>query len=114
MKFYDNIGYASTRHLGGGVYEDYISVERKYYGDVIRDSVKHRQGDTIIPGVSLGNTFKIIVDAYANEHFGTMRYIEYLGVRWTIAQVTKEYGPRISIRVGGVYNGPTFSPPVDP
>lgn len=114
MKYYGSIGFADTRHIGGGVYEDYISVERKYYGDVIRTSIKHQQGDQIIPGVSLGNTFNIIVDAYATENFGMMRYIEWGGIRWSIAQVTKEYGPRISIRPGGVYRGPTFSPPIDP
>ena len=36
-KFYGEIGYGETVETSPGVYEDII-VERKYYGDVIRNT----------------------------------------------------------------------------
>lgn len=114
MKFYGNIGFSDTIHIGNGVYEEGIVAERPYYGEVVRNSVNQQQGDMIIPGMTLGNTFNIVADAYAQENIDQMRYIEWRGTLWTIKQVVDEYGPRLTIRPGEVYHGPTYVAPADP
>lgn len=88
-----------------GVYDDTI-VEYNYYGDVIRDTRTTRTGDKVNNDLTIGNSFKIVADAFAYEHFYAMRYIEWMGSLWTISEVEVQ-APRLVIRVGGVYNGPT-------
>ena len=48
----------------------------------------------------------IVADAYANDHFFAIRYVEWAGVLWTISSVEVQ-SPRLLLRLGEVYNGPT-------
>lgn len=104
-KFYGKIGYGISTEIRPGVYDDVIS-EYKYYGDVIRDTRKTSTGDKVNDDLTIGNSFKIVADAFAYEHFYAMRYIEWMGSLWKISEVEVQ-APRLLIRVGGVYNGPT-------
>ncbi|MCA1806977.1 MAG: hypothetical protein LC687_03870, partial [Actinobacteria bacterium] len=56
--------------------------------------------------LSVGNSISIVADAYANEHFFAIRYIRWAGTLWTVQNVDVE-SPRLVLRLGGVYNGPT-------
>lgn len=104
-KFYGVIGYSEeTIQISPGVWDDVI-VERKYYGDLIREVMDARLSDEVLPDISISNSFSIIADAYAYEHFFAMKYIKWAGVYWTIRQVEVR-SPRLLLRVGGVYNGP--------
>lgn len=103
-KFYGKIGYADQVVVRPGVYEDKI-VERKYYGDVTRDSAKWRNNDTIHGKLTAANTISILADGYAIDHIFAMRYVEWSGSLWTIADVQVER-PRLNLRLGEVYNGP--------
>jgi hypothetical protein len=47
-----------------------------------------------------------MADAYANEHFFAIRYVEWAGVLWTVSMVEVQ-SPRLLLRLGEVYNGPT-------
>jgi len=40
------------------------------------------------------------------NHFFAIRYIEWAGALWTVSDVQVE-SPRLLLRLGGVYNGPT-------
>lgn len=104
-KFYGKVGYGMNTEIRPGVYDDTI-VEYNYYGDVIRDTRTTRTGDKVNNDLTIGNSFKIVADAFAYEHFYAMRYIEWMGSLWTISEVEVQ-APRLVIRVGGVYNGPT-------
>lgn len=105
-KFYGKIGYAeSTSEISPGVWDNNI-VEYYYYGDVVRNTVNERLSDQILPDLTTGNSFNIIADAYAYEHFFAIRYIEWQGVKWNVTQV-EVHRPRLIVRIGGVYNGPT-------
>ena len=53
-----------------------------------------------------------VADAYANEHFFAMRYVKWAGVLWKVDNVDVE-SPRLILRLGGVYDGPTYEPPTD-
>lgn len=107
-KFFGKIGFGESVKTGPGVYEDVIT-ERSYFGDVIRNSRQLAENDQIIPDVTIGNSFRITDDGYASEHIQAMRYVEWAGQLWVVDDVTVER-PRLIVRPGGVYNGPTPTP----
>lgn len=104
-KFFGKIGYGVTTETAPGVHEESI-VERSYYGDITRTSRLLRESDQVNPDLTLGNSISIVADAYANEHFFAMRYVEWAGVRWTVTDVEVQH-PRLLLRLGEVYNGLT-------
>lgn len=104
-KFFGVVGYGVSMETSPGVHEDQI-VERNYYGDVIRNSRKLSEGETLNNDITVGNSISIVADAYANEHFFAMRYISWAGSLWTVTDVVVER-PRLVLRLGTVYNGPT-------
>jgi hypothetical protein len=105
-KFYSEIGYGETQSESAqGVWTDNIT-EIKYYGDVVRNSRKLQEGQSLNNDLSVGNSISIVADAYANEHFFAIRYIRWAGTLWTVSDVEVQ-SPRLLLRLGGVYNGPT-------
>lgn len=90
---------------GSGSYDDSI-IERAYFGDVVTDSVKTQTEMKVNSDLTIGNSFSVVADPYAHEHLFAIRYIEWSGVLWTVVDA-KVLSPRLLIRVGGVYSGPT-------
>ncbi len=103
-KFYGEIGYGETEESAPGVWSDTI-VEKNYYGDVIRNTRKLQEGESLNNDLTVGNSISIVSDAYANEHFFAIRYIRWAGTLWTVSDVEVQ-SPRLLLRLGGVYNGP--------
>lgn len=108
-KFCGNIGFVETVETdpenAPGVFEEVLTI-RKYRGDVIQNSRRWEQSQFITTNQDLNitNRFSIIADAYANENFHAMKFIEWMGSRWKINNV--EVGrPRLTLYVGGLYNG---------
>lgn len=106
-KFYGEVGYGQTveRPENSGVYVEQIT-KRNYYGDVIRNSRGLEQPEKVNNDITVGNSISIVADAYAYNHFFAMRYIKWAGTLWTISDVEVKR-PRLILRLGGVYNGPT-------
>jgi hypothetical protein len=112
-KFYGEIGYGETVETppGSGVWKDQI-VEYPYFGDVIRNTRKLQEGESLNNDISVNNSISIVADAYANEHFFAMRYIRWAGACWVVSDVEVQR-PRLILRLGGVYNGPTYTAPAE-
>lgn len=106
-KFYGMIGYGESKEVRPGVWEDVIT-EKSYFGDVIKNSRRLENGDKVNNDLSVGNSISIVSDAYANTHFFAIRYIRWAGALWTVSNVDVK-SPRLVLRLGGVYNGPTAS-----
>lgn len=109
-KFYGAVGF----NLGAvetepGVYVEQI-VEHKFFGDVIRNTRQLADNGNVNPDISVSNSISIVADAYANNHFFAIRYVEWAGALWTIDDVEVQ-APRLLLRLGGVYNGERPSPP---
>jgi hypothetical protein len=104
-RFFGRIGYGETEETEPGVWVDVI-VEREYYGDVIRNARNLREGENLNPDLSVQNSISIVADAYANDHFFAIRYVEWAGALWTVSSVEVQ-SPRLLLRLGEVYNGPT-------
>jgi hypothetical protein len=108
-RFFGNVGYGESVEVTPGVWVDQI-VEYSYYGDVVRNSRDLRQGQYLNDDLSVQNSISIVADAYANEHFFAIRYVEWAGTLWTVTSVDVLI-PRLLLRLGRVYNGPTPAAP---
>jgi hypothetical protein len=108
-KFYGRVGFGETIEESPGVYTDEI-VEHHYFGEVVQNSRGLQEQASVNPAVSVGNSIQIVGNAYAHEHFFAMRYVEWGGVLWTVANVEVQR-PRLLLRLGEVYNGPTAAAP---
>lgn len=106
-RFYGEIGYGHTveKPTGSGVFVDDI-IEYKYYGDVVHNSRGLETGRNVNDDISVANSISIVADAYAREHIFAMRYVKWQGTLWKVENV-EVVRPRLLLRLGGVYNGPT-------
>lgn len=102
-KFYGKIGYAITKETTPGVWVEEI-VERSYYGDVIRNIRRLQGSENLNDNINVSNEISIVADAFANQNFYSMRYVEYMGAKWKVSSVEVKY-PRLILNIGGVYNG---------
>lgn len=102
-KFYGKIGYAMTKETTPGVWVEEI-VERSYYGDVIRNIRRLQSSENLNDDINVSNEISIVADAFANQNFHSMRYVEYMGAKWKVSSVEVKY-PRLILNIGGVYNG---------
>lgn len=107
-KFFGKIGYGHSVDKGSGIFEDEIT-EISYRGDVIRNARQLKEGESVNNDISVSNSISIVADAYANENFFAIRYIEWMGALWTVSDVDVQR-PRLLLRLGGVYNGPRAAP----
>lgn len=104
-KFYGVIGYGESVEKADGVWEDVIT-ERKYYGDVLRNTRKLSEGENLNSNLTVGNLISVVADAYAYQNFFAIRYISWMGALWTVSDVEVK-APRLQFRLREVYNGPT-------
>lgn len=102
-KFYGAVGYGVLSETFPGVWDETM-VERKYYGDVLKNRVNVNQGTTINPGITVNNTISIMTDQFARENIFAIRYVVYLGQKWRVTSVEEAY-PRVNLTLGGVFNG---------
>jgi hypothetical protein len=102
-KFYGKIGYAISEETVPGVWVERI-VERSYYGDVIRNIRRLQSSENLNDDINVSNEISIVADAFANQNFHSMRYVEYMGTKWKVSSIEVKY-PRLILSIGGVYNG---------
>lgn len=105
-RFHGNVGFVTTVKVSPGVYEEQ-AIEKPYYGDLLENTLKmNSESDRVLDNVRIQNHISIVADAYATEHFHSIRYVNWAGVNWSVSSV--QVGrPRLLLRLGGVYNGPT-------
>lgn len=102
-KFCGNIGFINTVEKDPGCWEEEI-VERKYYGDLVRNSSRFQASGGVNDNITITNNISIVADPYANENFQHIRYVVFLNAKWRVTNVEVER-PRLILTIGGVYNG---------
>ena len=102
-KFYGAIGFAVNTETSPGVWKDVIT-ERNYKGDVLKISRREEQRESLNPNLTINNRISVIADAFANENIFAIRYITWMGSKWSITSVEVER-PRLLLTIGGVYHG---------
>lgn len=104
-KFFGTVGYAVPTEIEPGVWEDVV-YEYPYFGDVVQNIRDLKYADNVNPELSLQNSVSIVGDDYAYENYFAIRYIRWGGGVWTVSDVTVQR-PRLILRMGGVYHGPS-------
>jgi hypothetical protein len=106
-RFFGEVGYGDSVETpsDSGVWVDTIT-ETSYYGDVIRNTRKLEEGESLNNDLTVGNSISIVADEYANKHFFNIKYVRWEGVLWTVKNVEVRE-PRLILSLGSVYNGPT-------
>jgi len=104
-RFYGNIGYGESVETAPGVWQDVI-VEFPYFGDIVRNARSLQEGEKINDDLTVGNSISVVADAYANEHFHAIKYVQWAGTLWDVTDIEVQ-SPRLILRLGGVYNGQT-------
>ena len=102
-KFFGAIGFnEGTVETSPGVWEQQV-VERKYYGDLIRNSRRLQTTDQLNDDINISNEISIVADPYANANFHSIRYVEFMGAKWKVSNVEVQF-PRLILTLGGVWN----------
>ena len=101
-KYFGTIGYAETVETAPGVWQEQIT-ERQYFGDVLRNSSRMREGENLNDNLTIDNRLSIVADPFAYAKFHTMRYVKWMGALWKITSVEVQR-PRLILTIGGVYN----------
>ena len=108
------IGYGVQTKIRPGVVDDVIT-EKKFRGETVRPPSSGPDESTgkVNDDLKVGVTISIVAGAYHGKHVHQMRYISWQGQLWKVANVDVAH-PRLTIRLGGLYNGPKASPPDTP
>lgn len=106
MKYYGNIGFAvseekmvDSQHTG--VWEQHITV-KKYYGELSKPVNRWRTGSDVNDDAEFSSQLSIVSDPFAIENFHSIKYAEYLGVKWKVSAV-EIMRPRLLLTLGGEY-----------
>ena len=101
-KWFGKIGFAETKETKPGVWEEIITV-REYYGDVTRNTRRFQSSENLNDNIVVSNDISIVADPYAIQNFHSIRYIEFMGVKWKINNVEVSY-PRLILTLGDICN----------
>lgn len=105
MKYAGEIGFGVSSEVRPSVWQETI-VTRRYKGDVNRVSRRLQSVDKINDDIVISNEIEIFADAFAYENFQNIKYVTWMGTKWTVNTITVEH-PRLILEIGGVYNGDT-------
>lgn len=108
-RFAGKVGFAISTEVRSGVWKNVVT-ERSYFGDVKRAARQTRTEDKVNDEIDVDNLIEIVADAFANENFSAIVYVDWAGTKWKVPSVEIQH-PRLIIRLGGVYNGATPSVP---
>ena len=108
-RFHGRVGYGESVEQSPGVWVDEIT-EYTYFGDVLQGTRNVAEGDNLNKDISVGARISIIADPYAREKILAIRYVDWMGVLWTVTQVEVQI-PRLILILGEVYHGPTPTAP---
>lgn len=104
-KFFGKVGFGMTQETSPGVWVDKIT-ERNYRGDITKMVRRLEGSEYLNDNLTVSNTISILADAFANENFFAIRYVQWAGARWRVSNVEVQR-PRLILTLGEVYNGPT-------
>ena len=103
MKFSGPIGFAETKEVRQGVFQDEV-VEKFYKGDIIRKISKWQNSENSNDNLNVNHQVSVVANEYAFSHFHSIKYVVWMGTAWKVNTITVE-PPRLILEIGGVYNG---------
>lgn len=105
-RFSGLVGFVHTVRTKPGVSSEVVTEKGPYFGNVTRASLNVRSGtEQVNTDLSTSNTIEIMADDdYLSENIFAIRFVEWGGALWKVAEVTVQR-PRLLLRLGGVYLG---------
>lgn len=104
-KYYDKIGFVKTVEKPGGVFEE-ETYEAPYAGNYTdRIGNWERATDSTNDTLKIRQKISIIADTFLLSNAQHIRYAYYGGTKWAVTSIDPKY-PRVTLMLGGVYNGP--------
>ena len=102
MKSSRKIGFTETKEPRAAVWEN-VTIERHFYGDVIRDIRKNQSSGQVNDDINISNRISIVSNSFVRDNLSFMKYIEFMGAKWKITDVEVQY-PRLVLTIGGLWN----------
>lgn len=103
-KWFGKVGYSETVETAPGVWTPQDTV-REYYGDVMRNSTRWNDNSkSTNDNLTVNTQISIVADPFAIDKFYSMKWIEFMGVKWKVTSVDPQH-PRLLLTLGGVHNG---------
>lgn len=103
-RFHGKIGFSKTQETSPGVVTEVIT-EKTYSGTRKKSKMAWEPGDGLNDDLDINETISVIADGFARDNMGNFRYVIISGTRWKVERLDYTY-PRLSLTLGGVYNGP--------
>ena len=104
-RWFGKVGYSETVETVPGVWKTEDTI-REYYGDVKRHSTRwSSNADSINDNLSINTQISIVADPFAVKKFHSIKWIEFMGVKWEVASVDPTQPPRLLLTLGDEYNG---------
>ena len=110
MKFCGIVGFWVTDvETSPGVFKPQI-VEKKYVGDIRNRIKRWQENDQQNDYLKINNTISILSDLFARQNYASIKYVILNGKKLKVNSVTLDY-PRLTLEIGGDYNGTNSSNP---
>lgn len=104
-RYYGIIGYVESIETTPGVWTDKVT-ERPYSGNVLRNTSRwNTSSDSTNDDLNINNEISIVADQFAYQNFHNIKYAEFMGVKWKVTNAEFSQRPRITLTLGGKYNG---------
>lgn len=97
------VGYSLSEETRPGVSLPSLT-EKTYDCKVLKNRMKTSTSASVNSELTLVNEFSILADSFAYENYYNMKYVTYLGIKWSVDSV-RVVAPRLVITCGGVYAG---------
>ena len=101
-RWYGKIGFETQEETSPGIWNEII-VEKNYYGDIRNRSRRWQGNQDLIDDVTITNEITITTDPYIIENLTGIKYVEIMGIKWKITNITLN-APRLTLSLGGIYN----------
>ena len=101
-KFFGKIGYVISVEDSPSIWVE-KSIVKEYYGEVLKNISRWKEGDKINDDISIQNTISIVADPFAYQYFSSIRWVEWMSAKWKVNSIEVDY-PRLKLNLGGVYN----------
>ena len=104
-RWFGKVGYSETVETAPGVWMPQDTI-REYYGDVTRNTTRWTgNSDSTNDNLTVNTQISIVADPFAVEKFYSIKWIEFMGVKWSVDSVDPTQPPRLILSLGGVYTG---------
>ena len=97
-RFYGKVGFGVYTETKPGVWMEQIT-EKSYYGDAVQIVARQEPVEKVNDDLTLNDEIRIIADTYAYSHYGEIKYVELMGVKWKVTAV-RVSRPRLILNIG--------------